>query len=619
MKNRIFSFIAIAMLLFTNVLALNSQNLIKESIKRSLNEKMFMKHIGQKHNKTTDVDTDKIKSREDTILDGQISDFEDNSESEIFAAVNPKDPSNMVVSSISFRSGFVRPMSFSIYYSYNFGDSWEKSEFDGLPTPTTSMLGGGDPVLVYDKEGNLHLTYITIELSASFTAFQEYFYHAVSKDGGKTWTTSPFFESTEFDAQLNGVEEFLDKQWMVSDNSDGQFGGNFYLGLVNFNVKDSISNIQINVGHASDSTYVYEPVNVTPDSFYFVQFTSIDIDKSGNLYVGYIGSPDSLKYYFYNSVSQDGGKSFSAPRKISEVYYTGFTQGAQQDYIVGISPQRYFPSPYIAIDKSDEGNPNRIYATWTAPGIEKFEETGYDIYLSYSDDLGVNWSEPIIVNNDSQEKTDQFYSCIEVNPKGIPVLTFYDKRDNTHPVSHLTNYYVTYSMNLDSLDFSLQYPITSQPTDFSDIQSGISQDFGIGEYNKMIATEDFAFSFWGDNRNGGGNVNIYMGRVPLDGLDYTVGLDEINLVSDAISAGKIYPNPSSGIFSVDIDLKNSTDVKIEVFDILGQIVYQTDKLKYSSGKHHLNINIENHQTDKYFVVIKTNYGNIVRKVILNKK
>ncbi len=614
MKNRILSLVAVAIMLFAGVFTANSQNVIKERVKRALNEKMFMKLSKEKDRTRKDFDTDKIRER-DLKLDIQVADDEEGSEAEIFAAINPKDSNNIVVSAINFRGGFVKPMSISTYYTYDFGTTWQKSEFDGLPTPTTSMFGGGDPVLVYDKEGNLHLTYITLELNASFM-FNEYFYHAVSKDGGKTWTTSPFFKSTGFDAQLNGIEEFLDKQWMVCDNSDGEFGGNIYLGLVNLNIKDSVSNIQINVTHASDSVYVYEPVNVTPDSFFFVQFTSVDIDESGNLYVGYIGSPDSLKYYFYNSVSQDGGKTFSDPRKISEVYYTGFTKGSKKDYIVGISKQRYFPSPYIVIDKSEDGNPNRIYATWTAPGIEKFEETGYDIYLSYSDDLGVNWSEPMIVNNDSKAGADQFYSCINVSPKGIPILTFYDKRANSDSTNHLTNYYVTYSTNLEDIDFSLQYPITSEPTDFAKIQKPINQDFGIGEYNKMVTTEHFAIPFWGDNRDNDGDINIYMALVPLDGVDYSVGLNEINLVSDNISVGKIYPNPSSGVFNIDIDLKKATDVKIEVFDVLGKMIYQRDKSKYSQGKHSVKINVENHKTENCFVLIKTNYGNIVRKVVL---
>lgn len=616
MKNRmIFSLIAVIAMLFANVLAVNSQNVIKERIKRALNEKMFMKLSEEKDIKRTEFSTDKIKKR-DLTLDGQVADFDDGAESEIFAAINPKDSNNIVVSSINFMGGFVKPMSLSIYYTYDFGTTWQRSQFEGLPTPSTLMFGGGDPVFVYDKEGNLHLTYITLEMNPSLL-LNEYFYHAVSKDGGKTWTTSPFFKSSDFDIQLNGIDVFLDKQWMVCDNSDGQFGGNIYLGLVNFNIKDSVSNIQINVTHTSDSAYVYEPINVTPDSFYFVQFTSVDIDKSGNLYVGYIGSTDSLKYYFYNSVSKDGGKTFSDPRKISEVYYTGFTQGSKKDYIVGISEQRYFPSPYIVIDKSEDGKPNRIYATWTAPGIEEFEETGYDIYLCYSDDLGVNWSEPIIVNNDSKAGVDQFYSCIEVNSKGIPILTFYDKRNNNDISKHMTNYYITYSTNLDNIDFSLQYPITSEPTDFEKIQSGVNQDFGIGEYNKMITTGHFAIPFWGDNRDNDGDVNIYMALVPLDGVDYSVGLNEVNLVSNDISVGKIYPNPSSGIFNVDLDLKKVTDIQIEVFDIMGKMIHQIDKSKYSAGKHSVKINIENNKTNNCFVVIKTNYGNIVRKVVLD--
>ncbi len=179
MKNRILSLVAVAIMLFAGVFTANSQNVIKERVKRALNEKMFMKLSKEKDRTRKDFDTDKIKERDLNLkLDIQVADDEEGSEAEIFAAINPKDSNNIVVSAINFRGGFVKPMSISTYYTYDFGTTWQKSEFDGLPTPTTSMFGGGDPVLVYDKEGNLHLTYITLELNASFM-FNEYFYHAV--------------------------------------------------------------------------------------------------------------------------------------------------------------------------------------------------------------------------------------------------------------------------------------------------------------------------------------------------------------------------------------------------------------------------------------------------------
>ncbi len=600
-----------------------SQFPVKNLIKRALKEKSFLKLNQNFQQEKYNTFYNKKYSYRSPFGEKLVYDNEKGSESELFVAINPLDSNNIVVSSIHFSYNQLtdQPMSISTYYSKDFGNSWQKSNFNGIVHDEFLTVGGGDPVLVFDADGNLHLTYILLALTdlINFKA-TEFIYHAISKDGGETWNSKPYFKSSKFStSSLEGIDRFLDKQWMVSDLTGSSYHGNVYLGYVDFFAGDTIldpsMNIKIDILHPGDTSFVYNPVKLTPDSFKFVQFTSVDLDREGNLYIGFVGSLDSIDYYFYNIVSTDGGETFSNPRKISKFYYPGFTFGSTKSNIIGIQ-DRYFPSPYIALDNSEGSSSGRIYATWTAPGIDTVEITGSDIYLCYSDDKGLNWTDPIIVNNDSLKNSDQFYSNLIVNSNGIPILCFYDKRQDTIN-NYNADYYIAYSLNTENPEFNVQYPLTSQSSDFSKIGNK-TQGFGIGEYNKTISTGNFAIPFWSDGRKNTGDVNIYMALIPLDGNEYTTGIYEINLVSDKISVSDIYPNPTNGNFSVKVNLKEASKLSFDLFDLNGKKIFYKKYDNPLNGTQIFNLKVNNIKKGIYILKINSDFGFISKKIEIIK-
>ena len=622
MKNKYVKFLLFVLVPVSLSFSLTAQNPVQKMIKRALEEKSFMKLSRDKIIK--DTRSSENSNYRNPLGERLVRDSNSGAESEMSAAINPLDSNNIVVSTIHFAYNQIidQPLSISTYYTKDFGNTWKKSNFDGIINSQQIVIGGGDPVLVFDAKGDLHLTYILLVVSdlINFNA-KEYIYYAISHNGGETWESHPYFEGDEFN--LSSEEEdygrFLDKQWMVSDLTSSPYHGNVYLGYVDFfggdTINDATLNIKLDVYHPGDTTFVYNPVKITSDSFRFVQFTSVDIDNDGNVYVGFVGSLDSLNYYFYNSVSNDGGQTFSEPHIISKFYFPGFTQNSLQSTIIGVM-DRYFPSPYIALDKSAGPSSGRVYATWTAPGIEKFELSASDIYMSYSDDKGVTWVTPFIINNDSLINSDQFYSNLEVNSAGIPILCFYDKRQDSI-YNHNTDYYIAYSLNRENPDFSTQYPITSQPSDFTTIGDN-NEHFGIGEYNKTVSTKSFAIPFWADGRKNDGDLNVYMALIPLDGKEYPVGTYDINLVSDKFNILSIAPNPSNGEFSVEINLKNTTKLSVRLFDLSGKQLYYKRYNNQLSGKQTLNINLNNINTGTYFLKINTDFGYISRKIEIIK-
>lgn len=53
----------------------------------------------------------------------------------------------------------------------------------------------------------------------------------------------------------------------------------------------------------------------------------------------------------------------------------------------------------------------------------------------------------------------------------------------------------------------------------------------------------------------------------------------------------IYPNPSDGHFSVDINLPESTFLMVEIADKTGRLVHKTNNISYDKGEHNLNFDI----------------------------
>lgn len=611
----------ILVLLFLITINVEAQRNIKDLLEYTLNEKMYLKLDKiREQDKTNLNDLSALRD----IIEGEklVADSESGTECEVSAAINPKDSNNMVVSAIHFAydPNTDSPLSIATYYTKDFGSTWQKSSFDGVIDPDNLIIGGGDPVLVYDNDGNLHLTYILLEL-VSFITFDATasIYHAISSDGGETWTTGLYFKSQKFNVlTFEGIDHFLDKQWMAADYSESAYKGNIYMSYVDFEItngEEGTGKIKVDTYNQNDSTFIYDPVTISSDSFYFAQFSSIDVDNNGNVFVGFVGSYDSLNYYIFNSLSKDGGKTFSKPTIVSKVFIPGYTENSEYPDLIGVSNDRYYPCPYLAIDKSQKHS-GRIYYSWTSPGIDSLDTGSYDIFFSYSDDKGNTWSVPEIANDDKLVDSDQFYSTIDVNENGTPILCYYDKReDNTN--NNKTSYYIAYSTNPDSLNFNVQFPISKKYSDFSKIGNK-NESFGIGEYNKTVTTGSYAIPFWADGRKNTGDINIYMALVPLDGKSHSSATEITKMINGNIVLSKLNPNPAKNQITAEFDTKNTSEIVCHIIDLQGNSLIQKDLGKLEAGNHNVTINIEKIHSGTYLIALISENGFISKKFVVLK-
>ena len=98
-------------------------------------------------------------------------------------------------------------------------------------------------------------------------------------------------------------------------------------------------------------------------------------------------------------------------------------------------------------------------------------------------------------------------------------------------------------------------------------------------------------------------------------LDEYVGIKDPAAASFTVSQN--YPNPSQGSTFVEVNLQNTTHLRIQVANLAGQKVMEINKGKVNSGKQILEINTSNLPTGVYFYTVQAGSQKVTRKMMVN--
>ncbi len=97
-------------------------------------------------------------------------------------------------------------------------------------------------------------------------------------------------------------------------------------------------------------------------------------------------------------------------------------------------------------------------------------------------------------------------------------------------------------------------------------------------------------------------------------LSITVGIEE----KAAFNSIRLYPNPTANIFTVSMDLVNSTDIEVAVYDITGKQVAAIHNDKVMAGFHNVKVDMSNMNNGLYIVTIKAEKAVVTKRLIVNK-
>lgn len=486
---------------------------------------------------------------QDTIVEDA-----DKPEAEFHTVINPLNSNNIVLAT-QHDFGGIRKI--TIYYTTDFGTTWNTSNYNGFPA---GYVAGGDPVLSFDDAGNVLLVNLAATNNDEINTIL-----SKSTDGGATWSLVSTIATHP-----------TDKPWLAIDRyTNSPYLGNIYVPLVenNFNF------------YTLNNSYQITNSLVFPDGDHL---PSVVVKKDGTVFTSSVDI-QSTNIIYVQQYSNGGSNLIHSTQVVS---FPDYTFNAPDISF------RFQPTAYLAIDNSGSNYDGRLYMSYTAS--ESNNPDYFNVFLTTSDDNGVTWSSPSIVHSNQQDEVQQFYSSMYVNDTGVLVIDWYDRRNFTN-TNRLTDFFM--GISYDGGDNFTEIQLNTTASDFDFIIPS-SNNFGIGEYHQLVATNDTAIAFWSDGRTNDGDLNIYMAKVNLTN---PLSVEELSLISNQITISSLYPQPSSNNVYADIVLKETTNIRYQISNNSGQILKNSEWVKYQPGKHKLNFEY-NLSAGIYFISVATDCG-----------
>lgn len=125
---------------------------------------------------------------------------------------------------------------------------------------------------------------------------------------------------------------------------------------------------------------------------------------------------------------------------------------------------------------------------------------------------------------------------------------------------------------------------------------------------KFIASDSTRL---GQELDGGSLIEGAVDDVQLWELFEPEGVEETE-----ISNLNVYPNPSQGLVSLNMNLNSATRLKIELLNILGATVMSQDRGLLSAGKQHLSLDLHQLVDGIYQLRLSTESGQVVKRLEL---
>jgi hypothetical protein len=573
--------------------------------------------VKQQKEVSTSTAPQKQKSRLQAITDKSV--FASTRESEVHAAINPTDTANILCSANGVTGNTTNP----IYYTNDFGTTWRKSNFSTSPRTSGILFGGGDPMFAFDANGKAYFSWINLYFEQSSSTYKMHMYWAESTNKGLTWQRNSTndlvgggdYDITNPDAPNNTA---ADKQWMMCDLSDSPNRNNLYCSFLLSKGGDN----RVATKHKLANETQFSDIELRPledkDAHSFQQFSSVDIDEKGHIHSIYTACANDQdftdgKLMIQHLFSTNAGKSWERETKIQSIT---FLKGNPNNQVnspeapVGIS--RVNVLPQIACDKfAKSKHKGNVYVAWTALGVDSRKSNGLDIYFSRSTDKGVTWSPAQIINDDVKDvDVTQSYVTIGVNEDGVIALCWYDRRDD--PNNQEGHYYMSISYD-GGVTFSKNRRVSSEPTDFSEFVG--QRAFGVGEYNQVVMTKNYALPFWGDGRTGTG-TQIYMAYVPL--YDKETSVERISNINGDCNLVGVSPNPATSEVKIEYMVTENSALTMDIISSSGVVVSTTELGIQPSGKASYQLNTSALAQGVYMVLLRSPRSSSMMKLVVQR-
>jgi len=406
-------------------------------------------------------------------------------------AADPSDPDHLVTVSITFTAtGEATSTSFA---SFDGGRSWRHAPLTGCR--------GVDPWVDFGAGGRVYASCLSrrevdgVGVRSVVDVFR-------SADGGRTWAGPamvPLGEGTSSDRTFILVDRTQGERsgtvYQIRGQSVQRDSGQFWFGpSISRSDDGGLTFSEPLILELNNLENGPQDAAVLPDGGLAILFVDWSPRNRYERAVTFVRSQRS-----WTIVSDDGGRTFSAPKVVAE--HSASTSAST--IAVDPSPAR-LGRWYVLITASLTQRPTPSGDVWV------FEDgIPADVYLMYSDDRGESWSAPTRVN-DNQRQAKHEEPMVSVNDQGVVGVAWYDRRH----ASAADCYDVYFSASMDGGESFLPNIRVSTTTSCQKVSGNVISDPNGqrdiaerwqtgGDYSGIAAAADGRFHVvWADSRTG---------------------------------------------------------------------------------------------------------------------
>lgn len=298
----------------------------------------------------------------------------------------------------------------------------------------------------------------------------------------------------------------------------------------------------------------------------------------------------------------------------------------------------------LTVEYNSESSTNII-----AVSYGKMDDSHVKFYLAYSTSGLPDYSNTVMVKDDGQTfLTSEHFTKVFINSNGV-IKYIYTDFAHSPQLTHSSNWGATWLdqgtveshkyiyvaiERIPSQDNLLpNYYVKLLYNDNSDLVFSVSNDLLNWQYGGKINSDDaqvagwagsfidFKFdsqnkniiSAWIDNRTG--NEEIFYSKTPLPQI---VGVNDKNELPIEFSLMQNYPNPFNPSTAISFALPKEANVKVEVFNSIGEKVAELLNGNMSAGYHLVNFTSANFSSGLYFYRISAGHYVEVKKMMMIK-
>jgi hypothetical protein len=483
-------------------------------------------------------------------------------------AINPNNAQHMVVTWIGW-GNIIEKFKVKTSTSFDGGTSW--STIAEIPHKVPGYTSDY-PSIDFNAIGEVFISFK--DYSGSAPPVQGGIYLSKSTDGGITWdsltTIKSFSNADEQDWSAISPSMLIDK-------STGSYRETIYV-FPYYLIRNKVGlNLGLFVSSDLGKTFNTRQIDTTgwPYSYYYYAplIGSHTIGTSGVLYTTYhVIDNKTMKFIGQSKLaySKDGGKTYMQQNLST---YENFSNP-------DVAPIHWYPTLFLN-DPTDSNHLIYVYLN----AEDYLDGRDINIYLIESFNGGINWSSPILLNDEITHVNGFFQLMGNFNKKGDLFISWSDRRYLTDvSFKEEMKIWATYK-NKDSINFESNFQIIRPSFAYDSILESRSRNF-VG----LKLVNDSLYSTWGDSRDG--KLNIWFQQMNKRGVIlYTNKITSENLPSITVT-----PKRTNSHLMIYCE----TIKAIVFYNKAGEMVIEK---KYTEIKKDAAINLESLKRGRYMVKV----------------